>query len=87
MVLLRAAHPSGLMARSTPSSAAARPVAASAAALRPCCGAIRSSVRTNAAADTTLDNFSFSDAKRANDYSVADVQQALAFYEEGEVGV
>jgi len=37
-----------------------------------------------AAEDTTLENFSLSDAKRANDYSTADVQQALAYYVDGE---
>lgn len=40
------------------------------------------------AADTaaeTLETFSLSDAKKANTYSSADVQQALAFYQDGEV--
>ena len=35
--------------------------------------------------ENLLDNFSFSDAKKANAYSIADVQQALAYYSEGEV--
>ncbi len=38
-----------------------------------------------AAAEETLENFSLSDAKRANEYSTSDVQQALAYFTEGEV--
>lgn len=52
------------------------------------CGARRCVSRR--AADTeappsVLENFSFSDAKKANEYSTSDVQQALAFYQDGEV--